>query len=432
MSALAQLLHADGKQVSGSDRKETSVTDRLQRKGITVRYAQDGIGLDEQTDLFIYTSAILADHPERRRALDLGMRSISYFEAIGEYMRAFKNTIAVSGTHGKSTTTAMIANILVAAGMNPTVIVGSVVKEFESNARAGSKDVLVVEADEHEAHMLHLRPHMIVLTNIEADHLDYYRDLDHIVLTFQKYLDNLPESGVLFKNVDDSESQELGCDGTVVTYGIDHPAQVSARLQRRAHTQCFTSNGTAFELQIPGRFNVLNALAAIAVARHLHIPEQVIVDTLHDFHGVWRRFEIMGHYRGATVISDYAHHPTAVHSTIKAAREFYPGRRLVAVFQPHQRSRTKKLFSDFTKSFSEADFVIIQEIYDVAGREQSADTDISSGDLVAAVEQTGKYALYSADIADTRRKIDAVVEKNDVLLIMGAGDIYTLAEELAS
>ncbi|MBI2411288.1 MAG: UDP-N-acetylmuramate--L-alanine ligase [Candidatus Kerfeldbacteria bacterium] len=431
MSALAQLLHADGKQVSGSDMSESRVTKTLQDLGITIFTPQNPAHLSDQIDLFVYTSAVPEDHPERQRARELGIPQLSYFETLGKYMKQFKNAIAVSGTHGKSTTTAIIANMLTNAGLNPTVIVGSIVKEFGSNARVGGKEYIVVEACEHQAHMLDLHPSMIVITNIEEDHLDFYRNLDHITMTFQKYVNRLPRNGVFFKNVDDSESEDIGFDGEVVRFGIEHAADVSTEdvLVSQKHQE-FTSNGTRFVLNIPGRFNVYNALAAVAVARRLGIAEEVMQQTLQAFRGVWRRFEILGTYQGTTVISDYAHHPTAVRSTIKAARQFYPQERIIVVFQPHQRDRTKKLFEQFVASFHEAQFVIVQEIYDVAGRED-ADLRISATELVDRIEAQGKYAIYSPNVATTRERIDTIIEPGDVLLIMGAGDIYKLAEELA-
>lgn len=346
-------------------------------------------------------------------------------------MKDFEYGITISGTHGKSTTAAMIANILIDAGLDPTVIIGSIASEFNSNARHGGRKFFVVEACEHFAHMLKLHPRLIVLTNIEEDHLDYYRDLEHIVMTFQKYINGLPVNGVLVKNSDDSESKELGFDGQIITYGIDQIADQQATNIRYDHLQqYFCSGGVDFHLNIPGKFNVYNALAAITVARHLHIAEEVIQKTLANFRGVWRRFQILGEYRGATVISDYAHHPTAVRSTISAAKDFYPKRRLITVFQPHQHSRTKKLFKKFVESFAAADFVILQEIFDVVGREAENDQNISSRDLVKVIEQRGKYAFFANSPVETRRAIDELLEPNDVLLIMGAGDIYQLAENL--
>jgi len=431
MSALAQLLLSDGKHLSGSDLSSSEVTASLQRKGIHVELDQSGAAVPDRCDLLIYSDALPESHPERVVAQQRGITTLSYFEAVGQYMLDFEYAIAISGTHGKSTTTAMIANILIQAGLDPTVIVGSIVKEFGSNARAGGKKYIVVEACEHKAHMLNLHPQCIVLTNIEADHLDHYRDLDHIVATFQKYINLLPTDGLLIKNSDDSESQDLNSDSPVVTYGLVEPSDLMATdIHVSKLGQTFVADGTTFTIKKPGKFNVYNALAAISAARHLGVGDTDIDKALKSFQGIWRRFEVMGQYRGATVISDYAHHPTAIQSTVRAAKEFYPDHRVVVVFQPHQRSRTAKLFDEFVKSFHEADFSIIQEIYDVAGREEGE--SISSTQLVSAIETAGRYAIFSEDVAATRQEIDETIEPGDVLLIMGAGDIYKLAEELTS
>ncbi|MFH2107978.1 MAG: cyanophycin synthetase, partial [Chrysiogenia bacterium] len=196
--------------------------------------------------------------------------------------------------------------------------------------------------------------------------------------------------------------------------------------------QKFKVNGSNYELHIPGRFNILNALAAITLAKELNIDDEVIVKAISKFQGTWRRFEVLGEYKGSVVVSDYAHHPTAVAGLIKAAKDFYPKHRVFIAFQPHQHSRTKKLFQQFTKSFDEADFIVIQEIWDVLGREEKNDQDISSKDLVKEVEKNGKYVFYSKDAQQTKRIIDEHLEKNNVLLIAGAGDIYLLAESLCS
>ncbi len=427
MSALAQLLLYDGVKISGSDISRSEIIESLKRKGIHIEFEQDGKSV--QGDLFIYSDALPENHPERVAARNANITELSYFEALGQYMEEFEYVIAISGTHGKSTTTAMVAAFLVNAGLDPTVIVGSIVKEFGSNARIGSKELMVVEACEHKAHMLNLHPNMIVLTNIEEDHLDYYRDLDHIVMTFQKYIDLLPIDGVLIKNLDDSESRDIGTDSKILTYAIEEQADFQAtKIAQTKKGQSFTVNKKEYVLSKPGIFNVYNALAAIAVAKYLKVSEKIIVKTLKSFKGIWRRFEILGTYKGATVVSDYAHHPTAVHYTIKAAHTFFEGRRIVVVFQPHQHSRTIKFFDRFVESVSEADFSIIQEVYDVVGRNEGK--KVTSKELVQGVERKGKYSIFTEDVAATRNEIDKIIEKDDVLLIMGAGDIYKLAEEL--
>jgi UDP-N-acetylmuramate--alanine ligase len=293
----------------------------------------------------------------------------------------------------------------------------------------GSKDTLIVEACEHRAHMLNLRPDIIVLTNIEFDHPDYYRDLDHVVETFQQYVDQLPQTGVLIYNLDDVATARLDMDCQAMAY--------SQRLLRPTvsdRRQLFTlPNGVEFSLQIPGDFNVANALACIMLTRYLHIPDPITQRVLADFTGVWRRFQVLGETpAGAVVISDYAHHPTAVAATMTAAREFYPDRRLVAVFQPHQRTRTQELLTEFVNCFQQyvqpQDKIIIAEIYDVAGREESS-VVLSSRELVEKIHLP--QVIYAPDLDTAHMIVDEVIEPTDVVLVMGAGDVYRVAEELA-
>ncbi|MEK7540112.1 MAG: Mur ligase family protein, partial [Patescibacteria group bacterium] len=331
----------------------------------------------------------------------------------------------------KTTTSAMVALTLIEAGLDPTVVVGSKITQLNSNARLGKSNIMVVEACEHQAHMLQLKPTHVIVTNIEEDHLDYYNDLDHIVMTFQRYINSLGSEGVFIKNNDDSESAELGCDGKVVTFGIESAADVKVgKIETAQGKQHFWVGQQEFTLRIPGKFNVANACATIALARELGVTDEISVKALASYSGTWRRFELKGEYRKALVISDYAHHPTAITSTLKAAKEFYPGRRLVVVFQPHQRNRTEKLFEKFKLAFAVADFIIITEIFDVLGREQVLNPAASGQALAKAVEGQGKYCLYAQNLTKARSLLEEFLEKDDVVLIMGAGDIYKLADEL--
>lgn len=437
VSALAQLLVSGGKQVSGEDLAASSVTDMLTDKGIDVAIDARGDGL-ESADCIIYSSAVPEDHPARVFAREHNVTELQYVEALGLYMQDFEVAIAVSGTHGKTTTTALIANLLVDAGFDPTAVVGSIVKEFgNTNARVGGADkkYIVVEACEHEAHMLKLHPTMIVITNIEADHLDYYRDLNHIVETFQSFVNQLPgtDAAHLIVNADDSRARDLTTTAKRTTYGIEQVADVQALdVGHEAGRQFFTVHNAAYTLHIPGAFNISNSLAAITVGSHLKIPQRVIARSLAAFHGTWRRFERLGEFQGATIISDYAHHPTAVQGTIRAAKEFFPGKRIVVVFQPHQRARTKELFDEFSRAFIEADSVILQEIYDVAGREEAEYAGVSSQHLVDALHDIeGQETFFTPDAAATQQLLETTIEADDVVLIMGAGDIYRLAERLA-
>lgn len=282
MSALARLLQADGKQVLGSDLADSAIIDALITEGIEIHKHQDGSGITDDVDLIVFTSAVPEDHPERSEAQQKGIAALSYFEAIAEYMHGFETAIAISGTHGKSTVTAMIANMLVNAGLDPTALVGSVVPEFASNARPGSKKFLVVEACEHNEHMLELNPNIIVLTNIEADHLDYYEDLEDIKSAFQSYVDKLPKDGILLFNNDDENCTKLQFDGKRVSYGLEEPADITgAKLhitnqRQRFIVQQAERDEAAYEMQVPGKFNVSNGLAVIALGRALGIEEWLI------------------------------------------------------------------------------------------------------------------------------------------------------------
>ena len=438
ISGLAKLLKWQGKEVIGSDLGHSEVTDDLEKEEIKVFYKQKANNVPKDADFYVYSSAVPEDNPERKKIRELGFqeKELSYFAAVGEIMKDYDYSIAISGTHGKTTTAAMLAAAMVKAKLDPTMIIGSKVKQLDSNARLGkNKKYFVIEACEHQEHMMELNPKVIILTNIEEDHLDYYRDLEHIELTFQKYINKLPEKeGLLVKNEDDSEGRDLGFDGDILSYGIDQEADVMAKnIKVESKIQYFTVGKNKYTLQIPGQFNIYNALAVIAfLTKKLKVKPEYVQKALADFTGTWRRFELLGNYKGATVVSDYAHHPTALNGVLKAVNDFYPERRVVLIFQPHQHNRTKKLFKQFTQAFDHADFIILQEIYDVPGREADTDQDISARDLARAVEKRGKYIFYSENAKKTKEMLEEHIERNDVILIAGAGDIYLLAEELVS
>lgn len=437
LSALAKYLVAQGKKVTGSDLDETPITAELSALGVEMGYGQAG-PLPAGTDLVIYSEAAQFENPERVTAREKGLTEMSYAEALGAISKD-KRTIAISGSNGKSTTTSMIGLILEAAGLDPTVIVGSRVPGFPlGNIRIGTSDWLVVEADDYHAHLLHLRPEVIVLTNIEEEHLDYFADLAHITRTFQAFIDTLPDDGTLVVNADDQVSfDDLKLPPNAITYGIDEPADNVARgltvaegAQRFGLFHGETKTGE-IELKVPGKFNVSNALAAIACAQALGIPFETIAETLGNFHGIWRRFERVGAWEGAEVVSDYGHHPTAIRGTIAAAREFYPDRRLVLVYQPHQRHRTRALFTDFVASFDGADLVILSDIYDVAGREDAGET-VSSAELASAISSRTESPrlILGGDLRHTEDVVKANAAKGDIIVVMGAGNIDSIARNL--
>ena len=445
VSAIAKMMFSQSVQVTGSEVIKSEITDELEDKGIKIFYDHSAGNLGEHLDTLIYSAAVREDNPERKEARKRGIREISYFDFLGELSRDYF-TIAVSGTNGKSTTTAMLGLILEAAGLDPTVIVGSKVKTFPNgNLRMGRSKYLIVEACEYMAHMLKLSPQMIVLTNIEEDHLDYYRDLGHIKEIFAEYIQKLPGNGTLIYNFDDPATNEISLKfqppRLKLSYGIDARTDYMIRNvfvdSERQYFNIVHNNINEepignFSLQIPGLFNIYNAIAAATAAFNLNIDIEYIKKALGNFSGIWRRFEILGEHNGALIISDYGHHPTAISATVKAAREFYPKRRIVLIFQPHQRNRTRKLFNDFVKVLKSPDALILSEIYDVAGREANEDRDVSAKTIFEELKNIGKEVYFAKNLEETEDLAKKNMRKGDVYIIMGAGNIDSVARDLAS
>ncbi len=403
VSAVGKLLLQKGIKVSGSDVVDSDTLRELEQAGATVLVGSDP-ALVADVDLVIYSSAVPEDDSERVAA----SKVLSYFEFLGELSQEYK-TIVVSGTHGKSTTTAMLGLVLEAADFDPTVIVGTKVPGWElGNLRVGQSEYLVVEGCEHMAHMLELHPEIVVLTNVEAEHLDYYRDLDHVRETFQKFVNQVPKNGFVVRNADDSESMKLKVAVEDILYSLKDKLE-------------------DLKLQVPGEFNISNALAALTTATKLGVDQKVSVQTLSKSPGVWRRFERVGEFKGAQIISDYAHHPTAIRKTLEAAREYFSDQRLVVCFQPHQHARTRELFDDFVEAFELADELIVSEIYDVVGR-RDKNEGVSSKDLVEAMKD--QKAVYVSDLTEAEQMLRERVRSNDIVIIMGAGDIDQIARNL--
>lgn len=433
VSGLAKLMSAKGFSVSGSDAFQSVLTEEVAALGIPVKIGHRTKNLPAAADLVVYSEAVPAENPERLEAARRKTRVLAAAEFIGEFTRD-KKTVTVSGTNGKSTTTAMLGLILEAAGLDPTVIVGSKVPNFPlGSVRAGKSDLVVLEADEYRAKYLNYHPSMIVLTNIEEDHLDFYTGLPEIAETFDRYLTNLKAGGTVVLNADDPVSGELHLPERVVKYSLlEKEADFSARnfvVQNGRQSFEVLSGGQSlgkFTLKIPARYNVANALAAIAAAVNLDVSVKVIREILANFSGIWRRFEFVGEWRGATVISDYGHHPTAVRGTIAAAREFFPGRRVVLVFEPHQHNRTRRLFDDFAAAIKTADAAIITEVYEVAGREDGE--RVSADELATACGI--KEVIAGGSLDTTLAAVEKIAQPDDVIIFMGAGDIDTLSRRI--
>jgi UDP-N-acetylmuramate--alanine ligase len=407
MSALAQLSVGRGDVVTGSDREESPVTELLESKGIRVLIPQVAENVPTDADLVIYSDAVPQGNPERLQADELSIPQMSYFEGLGKASEG-KRTLAVAGTNGKTTTTGMIARILKDAGASPTAIVGSIVKDFESNYLSGTSDIFVVEACEYQRHFLNLTPYVLVVTNIEFDHTDYFRDLVDVQDAFRTLMERVPE------------------DGVIVT-DATHPNIAPLLLGVSAQVVDYT-NESAYEIKLPGEFNAMNARAAVAAARAIRpdLSEDSIVSALADFHGTWRRFEYKGKTsNGADVYDDYAHHPTAITVTLAELRKRAKGKVFIA-FHPHLYSRTRDLFEGFSTAFKEADQVILAPIY--AARE--VDDGIISSELLAErIVANGTPATALPTFEDIEEAL-SVAGPDDVIMTMGAGDIYKVADAL--
>ena len=438
MSALAKFLIVQGKHVSGSDAFASEIVLELKQKGVKISIGHEAANVPSETEVLIFSSAVPSENIERVTARDRHVTEVSYAQFLGEVSKGF-STIVVTGTHGKSTTTALLGLMLEAAGYDPTVLVGSFVPTFpEKNLRLGKGRFFVVEGCEYQANMLNFHPEMIVLTNIEEDHLDYYRDINHIRETFQMFADKLIGKGMIVLNAMDEESMKLKVERPI-TYAINADADYKGtdRLTESGQQTISVSRKEdvdhllgKMKLIIPGAHNVMNALAATAAAMELGVPFVTCVRVMETFPGIWRRFERVGSWHEADVISDYGHHPTAVEKTVAAAREFFPGRRIVLCFQPHQHSRTKSLFDGFVDVLQLADETIVAEIYDVAGRNE--EHEMSSRLIVEKIkkEHPDVHIQYSQNFDDVRSALEQLVKSNDVLIVMGAGDIDSVARKL--
>lgn len=433
VSALAKYYLEKGHEISGSDLATSEITDALKKIGAKViigKHKTENLPKDAQ--LVIYSPAVQKNNLEFIQAKKYKVATKSYPEALGGLTKKHF-TIAVSGTHGKSTTTAMIGTLLTSADLDPTVIVGTKLKEFgDSNCRVGKSKYLVIEADEHFASFLNYWPKVIVLTTLEEDHLDYYKNLKNILKTFKEYVGHLPKDGVLIVNKDDKNTRALIFREKISARSSTKIKNFSALVQNYSLKQPEAKEIKKI-LKVPGDHNISNALAALSVARFLKIPDEISLAALAQYKGAWRRFEISEekiNNKKFTLISDYGHHPTEIEVTLKAAREKFPDRKIWCIFQPHQYQRTFYLFKNFVHAFKEApvDKIIITDIYDVAGREDKKIKEkINAKKLVETINKIGIIYL-------PKNKIIGHLKKNlsggEVVIIMGAGDVYDLTSSL--
>ena len=438
MSGIAEVLLDYDLEVSGCDQVASETTERLISLGATVHVGHAAEHV-EDVDLVVISSAVSRDNPEVQAAEKNNITVVRRAEMLGELMR-LKYGVAVAGTHGKTTTTSLVGAVLTEAGLDPTVIVGGRLRVSGTGARLGKSEYLVAEADEYDRSFLRLQPIIGVVTSIDEDHLDTYGDLDAIKKAFFEFAAKVPFFGQAILCLDDSNIQELLAllEGRrVLTYGLSPQAGLQAiDTETTATGSRFTvrnnGEGSLGEVELPmhGSHNIQNALAAIAVGLSLGIEFETIARALRGFSGVHRRFEHRGSWRGATVIDDYAHHPTEVAATLEAARQAFPHSRIVAVFQPHLFSRTRDLAGEFGKALLGANFALVTDIY--PSREQPI-ADVDSMLVVDAARRSGhRHVELCADWHAAREALVDEVGEGDVVLTLGAGDIYRLAAELAA
>jgi UDP-N-acetylmuramate--alanine ligase len=436
MSGLAALLLRRGAQVSGTDRCASDELARLAERGARIGTRQGPQQVPDPVDLVVASAAVPDDHPELQAARQRNVKIYKYAQMLGELMQHYDG-IAISGTHGKSTTTAWLTYVLKRAGLDPNFVIGAAAHQLGGGSGVGDGRHFIAEACEYDRSFLNLHPRRAAILNIEEDHLDYYTDLADIRRAFTDFAHRLPADGLLVINGADSGCAHLADDlpCRVATFAIDaHAAWQAHDLTPADGCYAFhvTRHGKRLgvvRLGLPGKHNVENALAVVALAHDCGVSWESIQAGLADFTGAQRRLELRAVINGIRIVDDYAHHPTEIRATLRAARDRYAPRRLWCVFQPHQHSRTRFLLDDFAQSFAQADRVVVPDIYFVRDTERDRQS-VSAADLVAEIKRRGGHATYVPDMNDIPVRLAEQVEPEDVVMTMGAGTIWKIADEL--
>ena len=427
MSPLAEVLHSMGLKVQGSDMQDSAAVEHLRALGIPVTVGHQAESV-EGADFLIRTAAVHDDNPEILRARETGIPVFERAEAWGAIMRGYRNALCIAGTHGKTTTTSMATHIFMAAGADPTVMIGGTLPMLHSGYRVGGGDTIILESCEYCNSFLHFFPTVAVVLNVEADHLDFFKDLQDVEHSFRRFAQLVPPQGHVVANADDPGAMEALAGLPLFTFGVQHAAD--CRLENLRWENGLPSfdvlvRGCPYchiELQIGGMHNVMNALAAAAAAYVLGVPGKAVAEGLASFTGAGRRFEYKGAYHGAKIYDDYAHHPGELHALLQMAKGL-GYRRIICAFQPHTYSRTKAFFDDFVRELKTADVVLLAEIY--AAREKNT-IGISSRDLAAQVPG----AIYCPTLEEVTARLRALAREGDLILTVGAGNIYTAGEAL--
>lgn len=435
MSGIAEILKHWGFVVTGSDRAESDTTKKLNLDGVHVVIGHD-VSMVSKADIVVYTAAISQDDPELVRARELGIETIERADFLGKITKAFKDTICVSGTHGKTTTTSMVSMCFMEACKDPSIQVGATLKAIDGNYRIGNSEHFIIEACEYVESFLKFYPRAEIILNIDNDHLDYFKNIENINRAFIKYVGLLPDDGLLVVNIDNKYCAELHkyTNAKVISYGIENE---KANFIGRNIT--FNKNGFpcfdvyynnnfygSFELSVPGPHNVLNSLACIALCHHYGIEKTDMKSALKKYTGAHRRFEYVGNFKGATVYDDYGHHPTEIKATAIALKNKTYNKSWV-VFQPHTYSRTKELLNEFADSLTYFDNIIVTDIY--AAREANT-YGVSSKDIVDKIKEQGKEAIYISQFEDIEKYLSENVQQDDIILTLGAGTITNVGPML--
>ena len=435
MSGLAEILLKEGFTISGSDSKASNLTDKLGTLGARIYIGQKASNIEDSPQLVVYTAAIREDNPEFAAVKEAGIPMLSRAQLLGQIMANYRHSIAVSGTHGKTTTTSMISQILLTAMKDPTISVGGILDAIDGNIRVGQSEVFITEACEYTNSFLNFYPRYSIITSVEAEHLDFFKDLADVRNSFRAFAANTAADGTVIINGEIADYQDItaGLDCDIITYGLCEGCDYYAKNISFNEKACATFTALyrgkdlgTFTLSVPGMHNVANALASIALCQKLDISTNDIRRGLLAFGGTHRRFEYKGCKNGITVIDDYAHHPTEVEATLTAAKN-YPHDRIVVAFQPHTYSRTNAFYRDFARVLSQADLVVLADIY--AAREKNT-FGITSEVILNELKKLGCEAYYFSSFEEIEKFLLKNCINNDLLITMGAGDIYQVGEHL--
>ena len=441
MSGLAEILLQEGFRISGSDLHRSPLTEQLESQGAAIYYGQRASNIEDDVSVVVYTAAIHPDNPEYQEAERRGIAMLTRAQLLGQLMKNYKTSIGVSGTHGKTTTTSLLTQVLLETDIDPTISVGGIMPAIGGNIRVGSNQVFVTEACEYTNSFLSFFPNMEIILNIEEDHLDFFKDIQDIRHSFHQYMKLLPAHGILVINSDIQDLEQLTSDLScqIITFGsnpkfsdysacditFNHSACASYTVVHKKEDGSLEDLGR-IELSIPGMHNVSNSLSVIALAKELGLSMETIARGLHKFTGTNRRFEKKGERNGVTIIDDYAHHPQEITATLNTAQN-YPHRDIWCVFQPHTYTRTFSLMDDFAKALSLADHVVLADIY--AARETNT-LGISSKDLQKKLHDLGTDAYYFPSFEEIQKFLLKNCINGDLLITMGAGDIVIVGENL--